>query len=81
MYTIFHLNSAQEVNSDILDAIKATYKSKPVTIMVKVDKADSDFTMDMKTILDERLLEDEETYLSAETFLNQLNLKYGLQPV
>jgi hypothetical protein len=81
MYTTFHLNSAQEVNSDILDAIKVAFKSNPITITVKVDEADFDRTLDMETVLNERLLEDEETYLSAETSINQLNLKYGLQLV
>ena len=37
MYTTFHLSSAQELNSDILDAIKATFKSKPITIIVEED--------------------------------------------
>ena len=32
MYTTYHLTSAQEVNSDILDAIKATFKSKPKSL-------------------------------------------------
>ena len=79
MYTTYHLTSAQEVNSDILDAIKATFKSKPITIIVEVDEDDIDLTTDMKNVLDERLLEDEETYLSAETSINQLNLKYGIK--
>ena len=35
MYTTYHLSSAQEVNSDILDAIKAVFKSKPITIIVE----------------------------------------------
>jgi hypothetical protein len=78
MYTTYHLTSAQEINSDILDAIKATFKSKPITIIVEVDEDDFDLTSDMKNVLDERLLEDEDTYLSAEDSINQLNLKYGL---
>ena len=32
MYTAYHLKSAQEVSADILDAIKAAFKSKPITI-------------------------------------------------
>ena len=78
MYTTYHLTSAQEVNSDILDAIKATFKSKPITIIVEVDEDDFDLTTDMKNVLDERLLEDEETYLSAETSINLLQQKYDL---
>jgi hypothetical protein len=78
MYTAYHLTSAQEVSTDILDAIKATFKSKPITIIVEEDNSDFELTADMKTVLDERLQEDESTYLSAEASINQLNKKYGL---
>ncbi|OFY48853.1 MAG: hypothetical protein A2W85_14365 [Bacteroidetes bacterium GWF2_41_31] len=78
MYTTYHLTSAQEVSTDILDAIKATFKSKPITIIVEEDDNDFGLTADMKAVLDERLQEDEKTYLSAEDSINQLNKKYGL---
>jgi len=78
MYTTYHLKSAQEVNTDILDAIKAAYKTKPITIIIKEDNNDFELTTDMKAVLDERLQEDEQTYLSAEDSINQLNEKYGL---
>lgn len=78
MYTTYHLKSAQEVSTDILEAIKATFKSKPITIIVEEDDSDFDLTADMKTVLDERLQEDESTYLTAEQSINQLNKKYGL---
>jgi hypothetical protein len=35
MYTTYHLSSAQEISTDILDAIKATFKSKPIVITVE----------------------------------------------
>lgn len=78
MYTTYHLTSAQEVNTDLLDSIKAAFKSKPITIIVEEDDGDSELTADMKTVLDERLQEDEKTYLTAEDSINQLNKKYGL---
>jgi len=78
MYTTYHLTSAQEVNSDILDAIKATFKSRPITIIVEENKEDFDLTTEMKTVLDERLLEDEKNYLTGEDSIKQLNEKYGL---
>ena len=78
MYTTYHLTSAQEVNTDILDAIKATFKSKPITIIVEEDDSDFELSADMKTILDERLQEDENSYLTAEESISQLNKKYGL---
>lgn len=37
MYTTYHLSSAQEVTTDILEAIKTTFKSKPITITVAED--------------------------------------------
>ena len=77
-YTTYHLNSAQEVNSDILDAIKATFKSKPITIIVEEDEDNIELSTDIKTVLDERLQEDESTYLSADASINLLNKKYGL---
>jgi hypothetical protein len=78
MYTTYHLTSAQEVNTDLLDAIKAAFKSKPITIIVEEDDGDFELTADMKTVLDERLQEDEKTYLTAEDSISQLNKKYGL---
>ena len=78
MYTTYHLTSAQDVNTDILDAIKATFKSKPITIIVEEDDSAFELTAEMKTVLDERLQEDEKTYLSAEDSINQLNKKYSL---
>lgn len=78
MYTTYHLTSAQELSTDILDSIKATFKSKPITIIVEEDDSDFELTADMKTVLDERLQEDENTYLSAEESINQLNKKYGI---
>ena len=72
MYTTYHLSSAQEVNSDILDAIKAAFKSKPITITVEVDESDFDLSTEIKSVLDERLQEDEANYISAEESINQL---------
>ena len=35
MYTTYHLSSAQEITIDILEAIKANFKSKPIVITVE----------------------------------------------
>ena len=32
MYTTYHLASAQEINTDVIDAIKAAFKSKPIKL-------------------------------------------------
>ena len=76
MYTTYHLNSAEEVNSDLLYSIKATFKSRPITIVVEED--DLELTPEMKEILDERLKENEKDYVSSEESIRQLNQKYGL---
>ncbi len=76
MYTIYHLSSAQDVSPDILEAIKTTFKSKAITITV--EEEDEQLTEEEETILDERLKEDEATYLTAEQSVNQLKEKYGV---
>ena len=78
MYTTYHLSSAQDVNETILEAIKATFKSKPITIIVEEDESDFELSTEMKAVLDERLEEDEETYITSKDSINQLNKKYGL---
>jgi hypothetical protein len=69
------------VNTDILDAIKATFKSKSITIIVKENEDDYELTNDMKSVLEERLKENEEDYLSAEESINQLNRECKLNCV
>jgi len=78
MYTTYHLTSAQEASTDILDAIKAAFKSKPITITVEQDNSGLGLSADLKVVLDERLREDESTYLTAEESINQLkkNMAY-----
>jgi len=78
MYTTYHLSSAQEITSDILDSIKATFKSKPITIIVEEDDSNFELTAEQKAVLDERLKEDTNTYLTSEESIAQLNKKYGL---
>lgn len=83
MCITYQLTSAQEMNSDLLDAIKATFKSKPITIIVQENEKDPmdigfELSNEMKAVLDERLKEDEQTYFSSETSVNQLREKYGL---
>ena len=49
--------------------------NKIIEIMYENDYV---LSTEMKNILDERLQEDEATYLTSEDFINQLNEKYGL---
>lgn len=78
MFTTYHLDSAEELSVEIIDSIKASFKSKPITITVEVDQENIELTDDMKKTLDGRLLESEETYLSAKDLLKRLNNKYGV---
>ena len=78
MQKTFHLSSAQEVNAEILDAIKVAFKSRPITITVEEDENDYEITSEMKSVLDNRMQEDESTYLTAEESIRKLNKKYGL---
>lgn len=75
MSTTYHLSSAQDLNADILDAIKATFKSRPITIIVE-EYENISITKEMKSILEERLQEDDKDDLSAEESINKLNKKY-----
>lgn len=78
MYTTFHFSSAEEADDRLLDAIKATYKTRPITITVKEDTEEFILTDEMKNIVDERLNEDVATYISGEESINSLKEKHGL---
>jgi len=78
MITTYHFSSAQEVNTEILDAIKAAFKSKAITITIEEDTSDHALTSEMKVELDERLKEDESTYHTAEESIDKLQKKYGV---
>lgn len=78
MTSTFHLKSAEDLNTDIIDAIKVAFKSKAITITVEEAEDELEITEDMKVILDERLQEDEADYLTSDESINKLNAKYGI---
>ncbi len=78
MYATYHLSSAEEVNNEILDAIKATFKSKPITIIVEDDEDNDFLEAEMKTELDNRLAEPTTEYITATASIDQLNSIYGI---
>jgi len=78
MHKTYYLSSAQDVNTDLLDAIKTSFKSKPITIIVAEGDSNAELTNEMKMILDERLKEDEAAYLTIEESVHKLHKKYGL---
>jgi hypothetical protein len=77
MHSTYHLASAQDMNNDIVNAIKTTFKSKSITIIVEEDE-DEVLTNEMKNILEQRLNEDPTSYISAQNTIEHLNKKYGL---
>ncbi|MDD4969057.1 MAG: hypothetical protein PHT07_06470 [Paludibacter sp.] len=58
MHTTYHFLSAQDLSTEILDSIKAKFKSKPITIIVKVNDDEIELSNEMKSMLDDRLKED-----------------------
>ena len=78
MQTTYHLLSAQELSTEILDSIKAKFKSKPITIIVKENEDEIELSNEMKSVLNDRLKEDEATYLTLDESMDRLKDKYGL---
>ena len=72
MHTTYYLDSAQDVNTDLLDSIKATFKSKSIIITVEEAYCEDELTDEMKAVLDERLQEDESTYITGEESIAQI---------
>ena len=77
MHSTYHLASAQDMNNDIVNAIKTTFKSKSIRIIVEEDENEV-LTNEMKNILEQRLNEDAASYISAQNTIEHLNKKYGL---
>ena len=60
MYTTYHLSSAQEITNDIVESIKATFKSKPITITVNEELDDTTYLLSSeanKAILKQSLVQ------------------------
>ena len=45
MYTTYHFKSAADINMDILNAIKAAFKEKPIVITIEEEMDESAFLM------------------------------------
>jgi hypothetical protein len=78
MHTTYHFLSAQELSTEILDSIKAKFKSKPITIIVKENDDEIELSNEIKSLLDDRLKEDEATYITLNESMDRLKDKYGL---
>lgn len=77
----YHLSSAKELNSDLLNSIKAANKSKPIKIKVE-ESNDINFefelTDEQKAILNERCLKNESSYMTGSQSIQELKNKYGI---
>ena len=78
MYTTYHLSSAQDITPEILDAIKLLFKSKAITIIVEDAEEGYNLSSDAITAIDNRLMEDETTYISGADSIAKLKKKYDL---
>ena len=60
MYTTYHLSSAQDVNTEILDAIRAAFKTRPIVITIEDETDATAYLMSSpanRKMLDESLLQ------------------------
>lgn len=74
MHTTYHLSSAQEINSDILEAIKIAFKTKPITITIEEQNTFEPST-ETKNMLDTRLndyLQNPKEVKDFDELLNEL---------
>jgi hypothetical protein len=46
MYSTYHFDSATDIDSDILEAIKLTFKSNPITLTIVEDRDDTSYLLD-----------------------------------
>ena len=74
----YHFESADDIPENIIDSIKAAFRSKAITIVVEETDEAYELTDEMKSVLDQRIEESKVDYISATDSLKQLRDKYGL---
>ncbi len=75
MQTTYYLSSAQEINADILEAIKIAFKSKAITITIEEQQL-SEVNEDTKEMLDYRLNDYLKNPNDVENFEDLLDKMY-----
>ena len=75
MKTTYYLSSAQEINADILEAIKIAFKSKAITITIEEQQL-SEVNEDTKEMLDYRLNDYLKNPNDVENFEDLLDKMY-----
>lgn len=79
MYTTYHFDSAEDISVDIIDSIKATYKTKAINIIIEEEvKVAFELSDEQKAILDERLFEDTSNYIPSKELFKSIAEKYGI---
>ena len=78
MSTTYHLSSAQDLTNDLLEEIKVKYQAKSITLIIEVTEIAHELDAEEKSLLDERLKEDQSTYLSSNESISILKNKYGV---
>jgi hypothetical protein len=77
MYTTYHLDSAEDLTPEILESIKLAFKAKPITIIVEESYV-TNLTEEQKSVLNERLNEDTDSYIPADQVISNLSQRYGI---
>lgn len=70
--------SADDIPENIVDNIKAAFRSKAITIVVEETDVTHELTDELKSVLDQRIAEPKVDYISAAKSLEQLREKYGI---
>ncbi|MDP2189231.1 MAG: hypothetical protein Q8J69_11170 [Sphingobacteriaceae bacterium] len=75
MQLTYQFASADDINAELLEAIKVAFKSNAITLMVQTTAPSEELPEALKTILDDRLEEDVATYLTSEESISLLREK------
>lgn len=63
----FHFESDDDIPENIIDSVKAAFRSKAVTIVVEETDVAHELTDEIKSVLDQRIEEPKEDYVSGPT--------------
>lgn len=76
MITTYHLSSASEIDARFIEKLKNAYSSNPITIIVEESESIEELPLQLKNLLDDRLLTKDEEFISAEESIKRLKEKY-----
>jgi predicted esterase len=60
----FHFESDDDIPENIIDSVKAAFRSKAITIVVEETDVAHELTDEMKSVLDQRIAEPKINYIS-----------------